>query len=180
MFTMDRPTVLLPQPDSPTRPSVSPLRRSKLTPSTARTSATFRANTPPVTGNRTNRSCTSSSFSILGLWRIHEVASHPVPRGILNQFGFDLVARFKALRASRDELAGWRQIQNARNIARDGAESAVLVAVNGGERCQQAPRVGMQRILEKLFYRRDFLNFSAVHDHNALAGFGDNRQVVCD
>ena len=32
-----RPVVLLPQPDSPTRPSVSPLRTSKLIPSTALT-----------------------------------------------------------------------------------------------------------------------------------------------
>ena len=34
-----RPTVVLPQPDSPTRPSVSPRRISKLTPSTAWTMA---------------------------------------------------------------------------------------------------------------------------------------------
>ena len=34
---MTRPSVDLPQPDSPTNPSVSPLRTSKLTPSTART-----------------------------------------------------------------------------------------------------------------------------------------------
>ena len=34
-----RPTVVLPQPDSPTRPSVSPRRISKLTPSTAWTTA---------------------------------------------------------------------------------------------------------------------------------------------
>ena len=32
---MQRPVVLLPQPDSPTRPSVSPATRSKLTPLTA-------------------------------------------------------------------------------------------------------------------------------------------------
>ena len=37
-----RPSVDLPQPDSPTRPSVSPSRTSKLTPSTAWTRATSR------------------------------------------------------------------------------------------------------------------------------------------
>ena len=41
-----RPVVLLPQPDSPTRPSVSPLRISKLTSSTARTSPLLRWKTP--------------------------------------------------------------------------------------------------------------------------------------
>src|SRR5215469_15789770 len=36
---MTRASVDLPQPDSPTRPSVSPLRTSRLTPSTARTTS---------------------------------------------------------------------------------------------------------------------------------------------
>ena len=40
---MQRPVVVLPQPDSPTRPSVSPRRIVKLTPSTARTSADLAA-----------------------------------------------------------------------------------------------------------------------------------------
>ena len=35
--TIDRQVVVLPQPDSPTRPKVSPSRRAKLTPSTALT-----------------------------------------------------------------------------------------------------------------------------------------------
>src|SRR4051812_34720396 len=113
MFTIARPTVLLPQPDSPTSPNVSPLFRSKLTPSTALTSATLRANTPPVTGKRTNRSCTSSSFSILQVWWIHEMAAHPVSRGVLDQLRFDLVARLKPLRTSRDELACGRKLENA-------------------------------------------------------------------
>jgi hypothetical protein len=35
--TIERPVIVLPQPDSPTSPSVSPARSEKLTPSTART-----------------------------------------------------------------------------------------------------------------------------------------------
>ena len=38
--TIARPMVVLPHPDSPTRPSVSPARRTKETPSTARISPT--------------------------------------------------------------------------------------------------------------------------------------------
>jgi hypothetical protein len=45
---MQRPVVLLPQPDSPTRPSVSPAIRSKLTPLTAWTLSTSRPSQPPV------------------------------------------------------------------------------------------------------------------------------------
>src|SRR5215216_6044177 len=40
------PVVDFPQPDSPTRPSVSPRSTSKLTPSTARTAPTWRWRTP--------------------------------------------------------------------------------------------------------------------------------------
>ena len=44
-----RATVDLPQPDSPTSPSVSPLPTEKLTPSTACTVPTRRRSTPPRT-----------------------------------------------------------------------------------------------------------------------------------
>jgi hypothetical protein len=45
-----RATVDLPQPDSPTRPSVSPGATEKLTPSTACTVPTRRRKMPPRTG----------------------------------------------------------------------------------------------------------------------------------
>src|SRR3982751_3804813 len=44
---MARPAVLLPQPDSPTSPSVSPRFTKKSMPSTARTAPTVRRKTPP-------------------------------------------------------------------------------------------------------------------------------------
>ena len=58
--TSNRPTVVLPQPDSPTRPKVSPLRMSKVTPETALTLPTWRRKTAPdSTGNSLTRSRTS-------------------------------------------------------------------------------------------------------------------------
>src|SRR4029077_14951467 len=58
-----RPVVVLPQPDSPTRPTVSPRRMSKLMPSTARTAAGGPlAQNPRRTGKCFTRSLTSSSF----------------------------------------------------------------------------------------------------------------------
>ncbi|MEY9756203.1 hypothetical protein ABIE73_003598 [Bradyrhizobium yuanmingense] len=45
-----RATVDLPQPDSPTRPSVSPVPSANETPSTACTVPTCRRNTPARTG----------------------------------------------------------------------------------------------------------------------------------
>ena len=57
-----RPVVLLPQPDSPTSPSVSPLRRVNVIPSTARTSPMWRSKRmPSVIGNQTRTSSTWSS-----------------------------------------------------------------------------------------------------------------------
>ncbi len=55
---MQRPVVLLPQPDSPTTPSVSPAARSKLTPLTACTLSTSRPSQPPLIGKRLTRSLT--------------------------------------------------------------------------------------------------------------------------
>src|SRR5215210_755515 len=62
-----RPSVVLPQPDSPTRPRVSPRRTKKLTSSTALTQATVRCRRPPFTGKYLTRRSTSSSVSCLDL-----------------------------------------------------------------------------------------------------------------
>src|ERR1700729_505320 len=51
-----RPSVVLPEPDSPTTPRVSPLRTDRLTPSTALICPTVLRSTPRLTGNQTFRS----------------------------------------------------------------------------------------------------------------------------
>ena len=58
-----RPVVVFPHPDSPTRASVSPRRSSKLTPSTARTWPTVRPSNPLVMGKCFTRSVTLSTTS---------------------------------------------------------------------------------------------------------------------
>src|SRR5262249_6525741 len=60
---IDRPSVDLPQPDSPTRPSVSPWRIVRSTPSTALTCATVRCSTPAEIGNHVRRPRMSTSGS---------------------------------------------------------------------------------------------------------------------
>jgi hypothetical protein len=58
--TITLPIVVLPQPDSPTRPKVSPLEMVKLTSETALTDPIFRCITAPaVTGNSLTRWRTS-------------------------------------------------------------------------------------------------------------------------
>ena len=66
---MARPSVVLPEPDSPTTPSVSPLRNSMLTPSTALMCPTTLRSTPRLTGNQTFRSFASMTTGASGLRR---------------------------------------------------------------------------------------------------------------
>src|SRR5579859_2265605 len=65
---MVRPTVVLPQPDSPTRPRVSPGWMLKLTFSTACTQATTRCSKPPRTGKYLTRFFTSTRLWPFGVW----------------------------------------------------------------------------------------------------------------
>src|SRR5580658_5945993 len=70
--TIMRPVVVLPHPDSPTRPNVSPGRTSNDTSETACTAPTCRCRIAPlVTGNSLTRFCTTRN----GLVPLGEVAA---------------------------------------------------------------------------------------------------------
>src|SRR3990172_9023455 len=81
---MQRPAVVLPQPLSPTSPSVSPRRMLKLTSSTALTWPTTRLRTPRRMGKYILRFFTSNKWSVsisgfpLVLIRVQR-AAHQVP-----------------------------------------------------------------------------------------------------
>ncbi len=62
-----RPSVVLPEPDSPTTPSVSPLRTDRLTPSTALICPTVERKRPRLTGNQTFRSSADITTGDSGL-----------------------------------------------------------------------------------------------------------------
>src|SRR5262249_8440549 len=63
---MARPSVVLPDPDSPTAPRGSPLRTVTLTPSPALMWPTTRRDTPRLTGNQTRRSRVSTMTGAAG------------------------------------------------------------------------------------------------------------------
>ena len=63
---MASPSVVLPEPDSPTMPSVSPLRTSILMPSTALMWPTTWRSTPRLIGNQTFRSFASNTTGSFG------------------------------------------------------------------------------------------------------------------
>ena len=66
---MARPSVVLPEPDSPTMPSVSPWRTAMLTPSTALMWPTTLRITPRLIGNQTLRSSVSTTTGACGVDR---------------------------------------------------------------------------------------------------------------
>src|SRR5829696_7515878 len=76
---MVRPVVDLPQPDSPTSPSVSPAMMSNDTSSTAWTRATSREKRPPRMGKYFLRFLTFRSASAMGATSVKE-AGHFVAR----------------------------------------------------------------------------------------------------
>src|SRR3989338_6320748 len=71
-FRIILPSVVLPQPDSPTRPRFSPGASARSTPSTARTKDRGRARKPPVTGK--DFLIFFSSNNILDLDGLHQRA----------------------------------------------------------------------------------------------------------
>src|SRR5258707_15886804 len=79
---MVRPTVVLPQPDSPTMPSVSPFLTMKLTSSTALTWFTTRCNNPARTGKFLTRFFTSTRVS--PLWLVFLSTFQYSKKGLMN------------------------------------------------------------------------------------------------
>ena len=64
---MARPSVVLPEPDSPTTPSVSPWRTLMLMPSTALMWPTILRSKPRLIGNQTFKSLVSTTTGAFGL-----------------------------------------------------------------------------------------------------------------
>src|SRR5437764_3900700 len=112
---MVRPTVVLPQPDSPTRPRVSPGLMAKLTSSTACTQATTRCSKPPRTGKYLTRFLTSTRLWPfgLGLWvlisalTIGRLSRAHRQRGLMLMFGAAVIQPAAHLVV----VPGWQQLR---------------------------------------------------------------------
>src|SRR5262245_794192 len=131
-----RPTVDLPQPDSPTRPSVSPAAVAKLTPSTANTWPAVRRRRPVLMGKcflRPATSSTGASGSPAGrgsgigrsIERVGAPAGGPVSGPLLLIGRILPAAALVGERAARREGAGLRQIGQRRNHAWNLLEAAI-------------------------------------------------------
>src|SRR5215218_1222752 len=164
------PSVDLPQPDSPTSPSVSPTARSRLTPLTART-------TPAAVLKRTWTSLRESS-DISG--RPGREAGDQAARRGLGELGpLAEAARHYAL-AARCEGAALRQGIERRHHAGNVGQPLGAFGAGDRRRADQADRVGVQGVLEQIVDGR-FLDLAAgIHHHDAIGGLGDDAEVVGD
>src|SRR6185369_11975265 len=157
-----RPTVDLPQPDSPTRPNVSPAKISNDTPSTARTTSvepsTGKCLTRPLTVTSLSAraaatfACSISTRALMNLFvisrncrcKIVKHATHFDTAVELIQRNLFRRATRHAMRAARREVTTRRQIRRSRHDTFDRLEPFFLYHLRDAElwnRAQQAFRV---------------------------------------
>src|SRR2546423_1491307 len=172
-----RPVVLLPQPDSPTRPSVSPRWSEKSIPSTARTSPVWRSMTiPSVIGNQILRPSTDSRTGAAAPPPALDVAAvcarRPAPPRPLPP------ARAAALRPPPPAPRGARP--PLARPALDGDEWRVGLVVDPRDRMEKPHRVRMRRSREDVRRRAALDDEPRIHDVDPLGHPGDDAQVVGD
>src|SRR5882757_7694812 len=112
---MHRANVLLPHPDSPTRPKVSPLATLKLTPSTALTEPVARRNRPVRVGK-----CFSSPWMTTRASCDMEPAPHVVAGSEIGERRLLAPAALVRMGTAILEGTADRQVAQARHHARNG------------------------------------------------------------
>src|SRR6266508_2889489 len=172
--TRQRPRVVLPQPDSPTRPTVSPSSTSRLTPSTALTCSRAPPSSPVRTGKYFFRSLISSS----GILRNLEAGDAMVCLD-LDQRRLRLRTCGVGAHATVAEMAARRPIERIRDHSRNRLQS-LLRSAAARHRIQQPDRVGMHRAGEDDFWFRPFHDLAGVHDRHLVGAFRDDTQIVRD
>src|ERR1700694_1064903 len=163
---MVRPSVDLPHPDSPTRPTVSPFLMSRSTPSTAWTWATVLWRTPEVMGNhvfspRTERSGDeavharfSCAWAASGTFELHAGLGDPARgqlrladavehRGVARAaLHLELASRVKGTSGWEVDQVGWKPV--------DRLEGFMSLSVQSWNRPQKRPRVRMLGMCEHI------------------------------
>src|SRR5690348_7852358 len=181
---MQRPVVVLPQPDSPTRPSVSPRRTVKLTPSTAFTAAAGAANMPPPTGKCLTRFSTSSSASLMrGFHRLRlaELGRYPAGRSMTRRQRLErrcVAAALDAIGAARREGAAGRKTREVGGLPLDRIEARAARLVEPRHRAQQAERVRVARVCIELRRARLLHDAARIHDVDAIRVARHDAEVV--
>ena len=197
---MQRPVVVLPQPLSPTRPSVSPRAIVKSTPSTAFTSPTLRLNiTPSVIGKclarpRTSRSGVPPS----------RAAPHAATAVLARAPATSSSARKQAARwpasparrspaaaaapgaaldgeaAARPEGAAAVEPRQVGRLAVDRVEARAARLVEPRHRLQQRHRVGMARVVIDRLGAARLDDAAGIHDVDPVGVARHDAEIVRD
>src|SRR3954470_17812727 len=186
-----RPTVDLPQPDSPTSASVSPGLIDRLTPSTAYTCPVVRRSRPFLIGKCFFRFVTSSTGG-RGSGMAASIETFGMPAGGPACRSFLLVGRRLAAaaivckRAARRERAASREMSERGHDAGDflqaplGLTRAAAHQFEPRDRSHQPVRIGMQWTREQVTDARLFDLLAGIHHDHALRGLGDDAEIVRD
>src|SRR5262249_32608921 len=156
--------VVLPQPDSPIRPSVSAAAMLKLMPSTAFTQAVLRANKAPLpTGKYLRTSSTSSSGAVMKHLCCQPASRRPI-QAACNVIGFLRGTARNRIGAARMEGAAGRWPRQVGRLAGNGIKR--LLAAELGHGAEQCTGIGVPRSTEKLAHGAHLHNAAGVHDRH--------------
>ena len=162
-----RPSVVLPQPDSPTTPSVSPFLTVRSTPSTARTAPTVCLKTPALIGKCLTRPSTRSKASssrrhvgrgalepLAGSLRHRSVAPPPAAAPATTCASASSSAKWHAEWWSAPSPI-WRSVRNVRAADEPALrERAARMERAAGRRRDHARRLARDRLEPLLVARR--------------------------
>src|SRR6266545_1278184 len=193
---MQRAVVVLPQPDSPTRASVSPCLTVNETSSTARTWPMVLRRKPWRMGKNLRSCLTSSSASgvievtvplveLAGMDCHVRLVVQKTAYGLSPAQGLEpgLVPIARArheLWAARVERAAGRAVVRMRNRSADRGQLTARLVTEAGNRPQQRLRIRMARIEEQIVDGALLDDFAQVHDDHVVGHLGHDAQVVRD
>src|SRR5439155_6331764 len=172
---MSLDVVVLPQPDSPTRPSVAPAGMANETESTARTTPEDQPSAPLRTTKCLVRAMTSS----IGLL---SPAMEPAARRVAGRdvrLGWRLDAAVERGRAARGERAARAERREVGRLAGDRGE-ARAPHPEARDRLEQGARVRMGGLGEDPAHGSGLDDTARVHDGHAIAGPRHDPEVVGD
>src|SRR5262249_7168133 len=166
-----------PEPDSPTRASVSPSRISNETSSTAETQLVARPKKSQATGNRFVSRLTWSNGSA-DEWA-GVVAAEIMVGFDPREAGVCFDARRDPVRAAGGEAAGGRHRPEFRHAAGNDVQRR-LPRRQIRHALQQTLRVRVLRLLEDLPSRPDLDDLAGVHHRDPIGDLVDDTQIVGD
>src|ERR1700726_733853 len=175
-----RANVDLPQPDSPTRPSVSPFAIAREIPSTARTAGRSPRSRAahvfgPVNAKLFRKPSTSSSgVTELSECKTRNFVTLPdvhlarlVAPANLHDAGAAILIAAPPRRMTKRRDCAWNRLE-------------LHLDVDARDRADERARIGMSRRAKELANGRRLHQLARVHNGDPLAGLRDNSEIVGD